>query len=135
MGDDVPCIARHVVEPALISPRFLYRNQRSTPVHEHRAPHGLTAHHRLLTREMKDDYYVWQPFSEAETKYYDKLFRVVDREKAGAIGGQAAVTFLTLSGLPTSQLQVQVLPSMAVTSRVCRVHPLASLHSPPRSVL
>lgn len=55
---------------------------------------------------MKDGDYEWEPSSEEEVAYYDKLFKVIDREQTGAVGGLEVVKFLSLSGLPKSQLQV-----------------------------
>lgn len=55
---------------------------------------------------MKSGSYKWEPSTEAEVAYYDKLFKVIDRKKAGAVSGPEVVKLLSLSGLPKAQLQV-----------------------------
>lgn len=55
---------------------------------------------------MKSDNYEWAPSNGEEKAYYDRLFDVLDRGKAGAIDGKVVVKFLSLSGLPVAQLQV-----------------------------
>ena len=59
---------------------------------------------------------VWEPSTDKETAYYEKLFRVVDRDKSGTVDGKEAVQFLAHSGLSKSQL---------------KVHPMASLNNTP----
>lgn len=55
---------------------------------------------------MNDHHFIWKPSDERETAYYDKLFKVVDRDNARGMGGQEAVKFFSLSGLPIEQLKV-----------------------------
>lgn len=49
---------------------------------------------------------MWQPAGAKEVSYYDKIFKVVDRDKSGALDGQETVKFLSLSGLTKTQLKV-----------------------------
>lgn len=54
---------------------------------------------------MADDF-VWEPASVEEAAYYDKLFKVGDRDKNKALDGQETVKFLSFSGLTKAQLKV-----------------------------
>lgn len=55
---------------------------------------------------MMDDRPVWEPSTEKEATYYDKLFGVVDRDKSVTLDGKEAVQFLAHSGLTKAQLKV-----------------------------
>ncbi|CAN0248639.1 unnamed protein product [Ectocarpus sp. 12 AP-2014] len=48
---------------------------------------------------------VWEPSTQKEIAYYDKLFGVVDRDKTSTLDGKEAVQFLGLSGLTKTQLK------------------------------
>ncbi len=50
---------------------------------------------------------VWKPSTEKEVAHYDKLFRVVDRDKSGTLDGKEVIQFLSHSGLNKSQLKVR----------------------------
>eukprot|EP00903_Cladosiphon_okamuranus_P014972 g13857.t1 len=54
---------------------------------------------------MMGDGPVWEPSTEKEATYYDKLFRVVDRDESGTLDGKEAVQFLAHSGLTKAQLK------------------------------
>lgn len=54
---------------------------------------------------MADDF-VWEPANVEETAYYDKLFKVADRDKSRTLDGQETVKFLSFSGLTKAQLKV-----------------------------
>ncbi|CBN78671.1 conserved unknown protein [Ectocarpus siliculosus] len=64
---------------------------------------------------------VWEPSTQKEIAYYDKLFGVVDRDNTSTLDGKEAVQFLGLSGLTKTQLKdvwfVACSPGQAVLQR------------------
>lgn len=70
-------------------------------------PVDIGAPSTVTLLRMADDGPVWEPSTEKEDTYYDKLFRVVDRDKSGTLDGKEAVQFLAHSGLTKAQLKVQ----------------------------
>lgn len=52
------------------------------------------------------DSIVWEPSTQKEIAYYDKLFGVVDRDSTSTLDGKEAVQFLGHSGLTKTQLKV-----------------------------
>ncbi|CAM9215021.1 unnamed protein product [Ectocarpus sp. 4 AP-2014] len=64
---------------------------------------------------------VWEPSTQKEIAYYDKLFGVVDRDNTSTLDGKEAVQFLGLSGLTKTHLKdvwsVACSPGQAVLQR------------------
>ncbi|CAM9710852.1 unnamed protein product [Ectocarpus fasciculatus] len=64
---------------------------------------------------------VWEPSTQKEIAYYDKLFGVVDRDDTSTLDGKEAVQFLGHSGLTKAQLKdvwsVACSPGQAVLQR------------------